>query len=204
MKDTSTARLDAAGVDLLGAVVGAYTRHPEMIAEYALLDNALVRVKALPERWVSAWSSVLMRLQNLLSTHSAGDNDCKLCKEVVAKTLRDLGIGGVSASQSQAATKTEAEAGAGDAGASAARVATPGVVQTAAAEQQQASFISFSEMNTFLGAGSDTVMAQLPKVGECPTLYVPETAFTLPLLKQLCLYIQYELFKMALANTTFD
>eukprot|EP00969_Alexandrium_andersonii_P219594 9697743-Alexandrium_andersonii.AAC.1 len=67
-----------------------------MIAEYALLGNALVRVRALPERWASAWSSVFARLQNLLSTHSAGDHDGKLCKEVVAKTLRDLGIGGAS------------------------------------------------------------------------------------------------------------
>eukprot|EP00969_Alexandrium_andersonii_P341431 15092488-Alexandrium_andersonii.AAC.1 len=54
LKDTNTARLDASGIDPLAAVAGAYARHPEMIAEYALLDNALVRVKALPERWASA------------------------------------------------------------------------------------------------------------------------------------------------------
>eukprot|EP00969_Alexandrium_andersonii_P297657 13155752-Alexandrium_andersonii.AAC.1 len=50
LKDTNTARLGASGVDPLAAVAGAYARHPEMIAERALLDNALVRVKAAPER----------------------------------------------------------------------------------------------------------------------------------------------------------
>eukprot|EP00969_Alexandrium_andersonii_P049790 2185016-Alexandrium_andersonii.AAC.1 len=56
-------------------------------------------------------------------------------------------------------------------------------------------------MNAFMGG--DEVVDLAPTVaGSCHGLYIQEESFTLPVLKQLCVFLELELFKRCLLYTS--